>query len=144
MSRVLKVDLLPRDGRQVNYLGKFTSFPSLLLEFADQCLAAMHQPNNASRLEKQEHDDQKSINESIQVAACQSTRGAAGGQQREIIDYLGQPKDKSCSQQRSPDTGDAADKDSSNELDGERQIPVIGSDIAGVRGEKSARYSCQE
>ena len=51
-----------------------------------------------------------------------------------MIDDEWQSEHECCTKQRSPDTGDPADDDGCNELNRKRQAPVIGDDIAAVRG----------
>ena len=51
-----------------------------------------------------------------------------------MIDDERQSEHECCTKQRSPDTGDPADDDGCNELNRKRQAPVIGDDIAAVRG----------
>jgi len=57
------------DGRwQVGYLGRFTSFSPMAIEFVYERLAPAHQSYNTSRLKKQECNDQETVNKGIQIA----------------------------------------------------------------------------
>src|SRR6266700_259803 len=101
-----------------------------------QQLTAAYQSDNASRLKKQEYNDQEAVDQGVHIAAGYTSRGAAGGQERKLLDDAGQGEHESCSQDRAPDAGYATNDDGSDELDGECQVPGTGHDIASIGSEE--------
>src|SRR5437667_3775241 len=64
---VPSVEMRTDGSWQVGYLGRFTSFSPMAIEFAYERLAPSHQSYNTSRLKKQECNDQETINKGIQI-----------------------------------------------------------------------------
>src|SRR6266568_9165674 len=67
-----------------------------------------------------------------------------GREQRELINYSRDGEDKRCSQDRPPDTSDPPNDDSSDELDGECQIPIVGYDITAIGSKQGTSDASEE
>src|SRR5579885_975131 len=131
-------------GREIADLRWLTSFLMRTRGFANAGLPTTHQPDNTSWLEEQKKNDQQPVNQGIQIAATQATGTGGRRKQREVIDHLGKPEDKSRTQNRAPRAGDAADNDRGDKLNGEREVPISGSHVTVIRGEERAGNARQE
>src|SRR5579859_542638 len=128
--------------RRRHYSGWLPSFPPVV-ETPEQHLAPADEANHARRLKKQEGDDERTVDDGIQIAA-RNAAGAGALRLRERFEYLREREDEDRAQDGPPDTGHAADENGGDELNGEDKIPCVGGGKTGIRGQQGSRDAGQE